>query len=123
MFNLLRNLMSLAEKIKTLTEQEIKEGKAVVAACENLKESLASTTAKFAAAEARIAELVSQIGDIPQVQAELTALRVELADAKKTIAEADLAADMIADINQPATEESPVVVPEDPTAPLEEPPV
>jgi seryl-tRNA synthetase len=123
MFNLLRNLMSLAEKIKTLTEQEIKEGKAVVAACESLKESLASTTAKFAAAEARIAELVSQIGDIPQVQAELTALRVELADAKKTIAEADLAADMIADINQPATEESPIVVPEDPTAPLEGPPV
>lgn len=77
--------MTLAEKILALTEQEKKEGLAIVAACESLKEALAKS-------EAKIAEIVTQIGDIPQLQAEIANLRAELRDA-------NIAADAIAEIN------------------------
>jgi CTP:molybdopterin cytidylyltransferase MocA len=85
MFTFLDRLMTLAEKILTLTEQEKREGMAIVTACESLKEALAK-------AEAKIAEMVAMIGDIPQLQAEVANLRAELRDA-------NIAADTIADIN------------------------
>jgi CTP:molybdopterin cytidylyltransferase MocA len=77
--------MTLAEKIAALTEQEKKEGAAIVAACESLKEALA-------ASEAKIAEIVAQVGDIPQLQAEIARLSEQLRLA-------DIAANTIAEIN------------------------
>jgi hypothetical protein len=80
-----RLIMTLAEKIAALTEQEKKEGAAIVAACDALKEALA-------ASEAKIAEIVAQVGDIPQLQAEIANLREQLRLA-------DIAADTISEIN------------------------
>jgi SMC interacting uncharacterized protein involved in chromosome segregation len=85
LLNLPRLIMTLAEKIEALTEQEKKEGAAIVAACDALKEALA-------ASEAKIAEIVAQVGDIPQLQAEIAKLREQLRLA-------DIAADAIAEIN------------------------
>jgi CTP:molybdopterin cytidylyltransferase MocA len=81
--------MTLAEKIQALTEEEKREGLAIVAACESLKEALA-------ASEAKIAEMVALIGDIPQVQAEVVKLREELRLA-------NIAADAISEINNSIT--------------------
>lgn len=92
-------MSGLADKIKILTAQEIAEGKAMMAAYEQLKLSLAN-------AEAKILEMSAMIGDIPQLQSEVASLRLELADANE-------AADLISTINSP--EPAAVVTP--PTEP------
>lgn len=91
-------MSALADKIKILTAQEIAEGKATIAANEQLKLSLAN-------AEAKILEMAAMIGDIPQLQAEVALLRLELADANE-------AADLISTINSaPSTPEPAAVTP------------
>jgi hypothetical protein len=100
-------MSALADKITAMTEQEKLEGKAIVAACESLKLALATS-------EAKILEMATMIGDIPQLQAEVALLRLELADANE-------AADLIATINSapPTPQTTPEVEPtvESETAP------
>lgn len=103
-------MSALADKIKILTTQEIAEGKATMAAYEQLKVSFANLEAKFS-------EIAAMIGDIPQLQAEVALLRLELSDANE-------AADLIATINSApapavATEVAPTTEPitESETAP------
>lgn len=91
--------MNLADKIKQLIATEKAEGAVIVAACDSLKVSLATTNEKLDAANAKIDELSALIGDIPQIQMEVVNLRLELASAKLQLAEADAAAELIAEIN------------------------
>ena len=93
-------MSALADKIKILTAQEIAEGKATMAAYEQLKLSHASI-------QAELAEARAMIGDIPQLQDKIALIELELRDANE-------AADLISTINsapatpQPAAEVTPV---------------
>lgn len=103
--------MNLADKIKELIATEKVEGAVIVAACNDLKVALSTTNEKLEAGNAKIEELSTLIGDIPQIQEEVVKLRIELAEAKQQLVAADAAADLISEIN-PTPESEPVAEPE-----------
>lgn len=116
--------MKVADFIKETIAQEKAEGEQILAVLEALKLSLEASEARNQATEEKLLGMVAQIGDIPQLQAELASSRAELALARIEINDAMEAAKLIATINSapvpnPEPSPEPVSIPEAPESELQ----
>ena len=103
--------MTLAEKIIDLIAQEKNDGAAIVTAIESLKAALAASNAKISDLSAQIATLSTEAAGVSGLQAQVVSdLQAQIEALQAEIANANTAADTIADINTPTVVE-PVVTP------------